>query len=50
MNLNTENRGERLYKAFVYVVLGILAILILIARVHETKGIDLNTVTGEEWD
>ena len=28
----------------------LLAILILIARVHETKGIDLNTVTGEEWD
>ena len=30
MNLNTENRGERLYKAFIYVVLGILAVLILI--------------------
>ena len=27
-----------------------LAILILITKVHETKGIDLNTVTGEEWD
>ena len=31
MKLNNEvNTGERLYKAFVYVVLGILAILILI--------------------
>ena len=30
MNLNTENRGERLYKTFIYVVLGILAVLILI--------------------
>ena len=30
MNLNTENRGERLYKIFIYLVLGILAVLILI--------------------
>ena len=30
MNLNTENRGERLYKTFIYVVLCILAVLILI--------------------
>lgn len=26
------------------------AIVILITRVHETKGVDLNTVTGAEWD
>ena len=26
------------------------SILILITRVHETKGVDLNTVTGAEWD
>ncbi len=26
------------------------SILILITRVHETKGVDLNTVTGTEWD
>ena len=30
MKLNDENRGERLYKIFIYVVLGILAVLILI--------------------
>ena len=30
MRLNDENRGERLYKIFIYVVLGILAVLILI--------------------
>ena len=30
MNLNTENRGERLYKLFIYLVLGILAVLILV--------------------
>ncbi len=28
----------------------LLAILLLITQVHETKGIDLNTVTGAEWD
>ena len=28
----------------------LLAIIVLIAKVHETKGIDLNTVTGAEWD
>lgn len=27
-----------------------IAIIILITQVHETKGVDLNTVTGEEWD
>ena len=30
MKLNNENRGERLYKLFIYLVLGILAVLILI--------------------
>lgn len=35
---------------FVCVPFMFLAILILIAKVHETKGIDLNTVTGAEWD
>ena len=30
MRLNNENSGERLYKIFIYVVLGILAVLILI--------------------
>ncbi len=28
----------------------VIAIILLITQVHETKGIDLNTVTGEEWD
>ena len=28
----------------------LLAIIILLTQVHETKGIDLNTVTGAEWD
>lgn len=28
----------------------LLAIIILVAKVHETKGVDLNTVTGAEWD
>ena len=28
----------------------LLAIILLLTRVHETKGIDLNTVTGAEWD
>ena len=28
----------------------LLAILLLLTQVHETKGIDLNTVTGAEWD
>jgi hypothetical protein len=28
----------------------LLSIIILITKVHETKGIDLNTVTGAEWD
>ena len=28
----------------------LLAILILLTRVHETKDVDLNTVTGAEWD
>ena len=28
----------------------LVALFILITKVHETKGIDLNTVTGEEWD
>ena len=30
MKLNKENRGERLYKLFIYLILGILAVLILI--------------------
>ena len=30
MRLNNENSGERLYKIFIYQVLGILAVLILI--------------------
>ena len=30
MKLNEENRSERLYKIFIYVVLGLLAVLILI--------------------
>jgi N-acetylglucosamine transport system permease protein len=30
MKLKTENKGERLYKLFIYLVLGILAVLILI--------------------
>ena len=28
----------------------LLAIFLLLTQVHETKGIDLNTVTGAEWD
>ena len=28
----------------------LLAIVLLLTRVHETKNVDLNTVTGEEWD
>ncbi len=28
----------------------LLAIIILLTQVHETKDVDLNTVTGEEWD
>ena len=28
----------------------LLAIIILLTRVHETKDVDLNTVTGAEWD
>ena len=28
----------------------LLAIILLLTQVHETRGIDLNTVTGEEWD
>jgi sugar phosphate permease len=28
----------------------LLSIIILITKVHETKSIDLNTVTGAEWD
>ena len=28
----------------------LVALFILIAKVQETKGVDLNTVTGEEWD
>ena len=28
----------------------LLAIVLLLTQVHETKGIDLNTVTGAEWD
>ena len=28
----------------------LLAIVLLLTQVHETKGVDLNTVTGEEWD
>ncbi len=28
----------------------IVAIIVLLAQVHETKDVDLNTVTGAEWD
>lgn len=28
----------------------LIALFILITKVHETKGVDLNTVTGAEWD
>ena len=28
----------------------LLAIILLLTQVHETKDVDLNTVTGEEWD
>ena len=28
----------------------LFAIILLLTKVHETKGIDLNTVTGAEWD
>jgi len=28
----------------------LIALFLLITRVHETKGVDLNTVTGAEWD
>ena len=28
----------------------LIALFLLITQVHETKGIDLNTVTGAEWD
>ena len=28
----------------------VLALILMITKVKETKGIDLNTVTGEEWD
>ena len=26
------------------------SLILLITKVHETKGVDLNTVTGAEWD
>ena len=28
----------------------VLALILMITKVKETKGVDLNTVTGEEWD
>ena len=28
----------------------LIALFLLITKVHETKGVDLNTVTGAEWD
>jgi hypothetical protein len=28
----------------------LLAIIVLLTMIHETKDVDLNTVTGEEWD
>ena len=28
----------------------LFAIILLLTQVHETKGVDLNTVTGSEWD
>lgn len=28
----------------------VVALLILLTKVHETKGVDLDTVTGSEWD
>jgi len=28
----------------------ILSIILLITQVHETRDVDLTTVTGEEWD
>jgi len=42
------------YLDFVYLALAIpgvlAAILIIVFNVHETKGIDLDTVRGDEWD
>lgn len=35
---------------YVCVPFMLLAIIILIAKIRETKGIDLNTITGSEWD
>ncbi len=53
--LFTKNAGEALkYLDFVYLgiaVPGVLgAILVILFKVHETKGIDLDTVRGDEWD
>ena len=28
----------------------LLSIIVLITKIHETRGVDLNTVTGAEWD
>ena len=28
----------------------LFAIILLVTKVHETKDVDLNTVTGAEWD
>jgi MFS family permease len=51
----TKNSGSALrYIDFVYLGLaipGVLAAVLIIAfKVHETKGIDLDTVRGDEWD
>jgi hypothetical protein len=51
----TKNSGSALrYLDFVYLGLAIpgvlAAVLIIVFKVHETKGIDLDTVRGDEWD
>lgn len=35
---------------FVCAPFTLLSIILLVTQVHETKGVDLNTVTGTEWD
>jgi len=35
---------------FICVPFMLISIILLITKVHETKGVDLRTVTGAEWD
>jgi drug/metabolite transporter (DMT)-like permease len=49
MRLNKESNGDRLYKAFIYVVLGLLAILILIPYVAFSGGMTLQRLDALGW-